>query len=96
MSDKHDKCAMCEAYMIVGHKLCACVEVSNVPYISQNLCLLLRETMEGDDYERGAVESARAQANNASLLLERLIALLVAKSVITDAEIKHITKHFWR
>jgi hypothetical protein len=87
---------MCNAFIIAGHKTCACVEVSNVPSLSKQLCEKLRGMMEGDDYDRGALEAARAQANNASLLLERLIALLVAKSVLSEHEINHIIKHFWR
>lgn len=48
------------------------------------------EQLDGDDYDRGALESARATANNAGLLLGKLINVLVAKKILTENDLSKL------
>lgn len=52
-----------------------------------DLLSYVESQVDGDDYDRGALESARATANNAGLLLAKLIDVLAAKKVLTDDDL---------
>ena len=45
---------------------------------------------DGDDYERGSVEAARAQADNCSKTLGRLVEKLFDKGVLSRSEVIEI------
>lgn len=46
--------------------------------------------LDGDDYDRGALESARATADNASLMLGKLIDVLATKRVLTKDDLAEL------
>jgi len=47
----------------------------------------INDLLNGDDYGLGAVESARATADNASKLLGKLIGILTAKKILSDDDL---------
>lgn len=46
--------------------------------------------LDGDDYDRGSLESARATADNAVDLLGKLIDVLAAKTTLTDDDLSEL------
>lgn len=46
--------------------------------------------LDGNDYDRGAVESARATADNAGLMLGKLIDILATKGVLTKDDLSEL------
>lgn len=50
----------------------------------------LKTQLEGSDYNRGAAEAAKAQADNATAALIRLIEILEDKKIIDESDIIYI------
>ena len=50
-------------------------------------------TLDGDDYERGALEGARHTADNACVLLAKLIEVLAVKAILIDSDLLELLKH---
>lgn len=46
--------------------------------------------LDGNDYDRGALESARATADNVGLMLGKLIDVLAAKGVLTKDDLDEL------
>jgi hypothetical protein len=62
-------------------------------YVDSKKCdakTFIESRLDGDDYERGAIESARAQGENVSVAFARLIQILFDKKVLTQAEVEKI------
>ena len=55
-----------------------------------DLIAYVESQVNGDDYDRGALESAQATADNAGVLLGKLIDVLAAKKVLTDANLLNL------
>ena len=55
------------------------IELDLVDYVTSSI--------DGDDYERGALEATQATASNISILLGKLIERLVSKKELTEVDL---------
>lgn len=51
---------------------------------------LIERELEGSDYDRGAVEAARAQADNCTKAFARLVQVLFDKEILTRADVLRV------
>lgn len=52
----------------------------------------IERKIDGDDYERGSVESARATADNAGKVIANLVFILRKNGLLQESEINEITE----
>lgn len=69
--------------------------IKYVPYNpTQTVYEFLTEQLDGEDYERGALEEVAAEANNVKNAFARLCAVLNDKAIISDQDIFFIGKNY--
>lgn len=56
----------------------------------ENLVSIIETVLNGDDYEGGEVEHARAQADNASKMLARLLLMLYQTGNLSEEQLKFV------
>lgn len=52
----------------------------------------IREELDGGDYDRGAVETAEATANNCADFLADLTQLLVNEKILTEKQVENLVR----
>ena len=63
--------------------------------MEDDLADIIEKRLDGDDYDRGSFEAARATADNAVKVLANLMVLLRDKKILTNEEVSNMISGIW-
>ncbi len=68
-----------------------------MPYSKEKISLesLVSKSLDGGDYERGAIETVEAQVQNVTKALARLLRVLSDENRITDEQVFYVAQGTW-